>query len=215
MNFNKKVEDFLSLVLKQHSNIFLVDLKISNDKSIKIILDGDKEVNVKDCWQRTPLRLSYHFGIYECLFIEHAAKMDLYSLSLYRTFKGSKLACCFRYFKSKTDDELFDILTQKDATIRPFIYGLIQNNIYPFDHSIGVYACDLIVLYRRYQMIRSYLEHGFGFKKNWWSTNKANKAYLKRYRIWVACWRLKHRSDQMETHLMIPTFNLRFTQNTV
>ena len=49
MNFNQKVEDFLSLVLKQHSNIFLVDLKISNDKSIKIILDGDKEVNVKDC----------------------------------------------------------------------------------------------------------------------------------------------------------------------
>ena len=39
----------MSLVLKQHSNIFLVDLKISNDKSIKIILDGDKEVNVKDC----------------------------------------------------------------------------------------------------------------------------------------------------------------------
>ena len=49
MNFNQKVEDFLSLVLKQYSNIFLVDLKISNDKSIKIILDGDKEVNVKDC----------------------------------------------------------------------------------------------------------------------------------------------------------------------
>ena len=49
MNFNQKVENFLSLVLKQHSNIFLVDLKISNDKSIKIILDGDKEVNIKDC----------------------------------------------------------------------------------------------------------------------------------------------------------------------
>ena len=49
MNFNQKVENFLSLVLKQYSNIFLVDLKISNDKSIKIILDGDKEVNVKDC----------------------------------------------------------------------------------------------------------------------------------------------------------------------
>ena len=49
MNFNQKVEDFLSLVLKQYSNIFLVDLKISDDKSIKIILDGDKEVNVKDC----------------------------------------------------------------------------------------------------------------------------------------------------------------------
>ena len=49
MNFNQKVEDLLSLALEQHPNIFLVDLKISADKSIKIILDGDKEVNVKDC----------------------------------------------------------------------------------------------------------------------------------------------------------------------
>ena len=49
MNFNKKVEDFLSLALEKHPNIFLVDLKISTDKSIKVILDGDKEVNVKDC----------------------------------------------------------------------------------------------------------------------------------------------------------------------
>ena len=49
MNFNQKVEDLLSMVLKQHSNIFLVDLKISPDKSIKIILDGDKEVKVIDC----------------------------------------------------------------------------------------------------------------------------------------------------------------------
>ena len=48
MNFNKKVEDFLSLALEKHPNIFLVDLKISTDKSIKVILDGDREVNVKD-----------------------------------------------------------------------------------------------------------------------------------------------------------------------
>ena len=49
MNFNQKVQDFLSLALEQHPNIFLVDFKISADKSIKVILDGDKEVNVKDC----------------------------------------------------------------------------------------------------------------------------------------------------------------------
>jgi ribosome maturation factor RimP len=49
MNFNQKVEDLLSLALEQHTNIFLVDLKISADKSIKVILDGDKEVNIKDC----------------------------------------------------------------------------------------------------------------------------------------------------------------------
>ena len=49
MNFNKKVQDLLSLALEQYPNIFLVDLKISNDKSINVILDGDKEVNIKDC----------------------------------------------------------------------------------------------------------------------------------------------------------------------
>jgi len=49
MNFNQKVEDLLLLALEQHPNIFLVDLKISADKLIKVILDGDEEVNVKDC----------------------------------------------------------------------------------------------------------------------------------------------------------------------
>ena len=49
MNFNQKVQDLLSLALEQHPSIYLVDFKISADKSIKVILDGDKEVNVKDC----------------------------------------------------------------------------------------------------------------------------------------------------------------------
>ncbi|MEK9603401.1 MAG: ribosome assembly cofactor RimP [Flavobacteriaceae bacterium] len=49
MNFNQKVEELLSLALEQHPNIFLVELKISADKSIKVTLDGDEEVNVKDC----------------------------------------------------------------------------------------------------------------------------------------------------------------------
>ena len=49
MNFNQKVKDLLSLALEQYPNIFLVDLRISNDKSINVILDGDKEVNIKDC----------------------------------------------------------------------------------------------------------------------------------------------------------------------
>ena len=49
MNFNQKVQDLLSLALEEHPNIFLVDFKITTDNSIKVILDGDKEVNVKDC----------------------------------------------------------------------------------------------------------------------------------------------------------------------
>jgi ribosome maturation factor RimP len=49
MNFNQKIEDLLSMALEEYPGIFLVDLKISADKSIQIILDGDEEVNVKDC----------------------------------------------------------------------------------------------------------------------------------------------------------------------
>ncbi len=37
------------MALEEHPSVFLVDFKISADKSIKVILDGDKEVNVKDC----------------------------------------------------------------------------------------------------------------------------------------------------------------------
>ena len=37
------------MALEEHPSVFLVDLKISADKSIKVILDGDEEVNVKDC----------------------------------------------------------------------------------------------------------------------------------------------------------------------
>jgi ribosome maturation factor RimP len=49
MNFNQKIEDLLSLALEEYPHIFLVDLKISVDKSIKVTLDGDEDVNVKDC----------------------------------------------------------------------------------------------------------------------------------------------------------------------
>tara|TARA_B100001059_G_scaffold42834_2_gene34738 strand:+ start:48818 stop:49285 length:468 start_codon:yes stop_codon:yes gene_type:complete len=49
MNFNQKIEDLLTMALEEHPSVFLVDFKISADKSIKVILDGDKEVNVKDC----------------------------------------------------------------------------------------------------------------------------------------------------------------------
>jgi len=49
MNFNQKIEDLLSLALEEYPHIFLVNLKISVDKSIKVTLDGDEDVNVKDC----------------------------------------------------------------------------------------------------------------------------------------------------------------------
>ena len=47
--FRTTVEDLLSEGLAQKPNLFLIDLSISTDNSIKIIIDGDTGVKVEDC----------------------------------------------------------------------------------------------------------------------------------------------------------------------
>ena len=49
MNFSKNVMSLLSNSLENYPEIFLVDFKVSTDNAIKIILDSDKDINLKDC----------------------------------------------------------------------------------------------------------------------------------------------------------------------
>tara|TARA_B100001057_G_scaffold200971_1_gene201740 strand:- start:507 stop:974 length:468 start_codon:yes stop_codon:yes gene_type:complete len=49
MNFSKKVMSLLIDSLENYPNVFLVDFKVSTDNAIKIILDSDKDINLKDC----------------------------------------------------------------------------------------------------------------------------------------------------------------------
>ena len=49
MNFSKKVMSLLSDSLENYTDIFLVDFKVSTDNAIKIILDSDNDINLKDC----------------------------------------------------------------------------------------------------------------------------------------------------------------------
>ena len=49
MNFKAQVEDLLNKVLEENPKLYLIDIKISNDFKIKIVLDGDNSVSVKDC----------------------------------------------------------------------------------------------------------------------------------------------------------------------
>jgi len=51
MNLKEKVTFLLSVLLKDYNGIFLIDLKVSDNNSIKIILDSDDEVNVEQCIQ--------------------------------------------------------------------------------------------------------------------------------------------------------------------
>ena len=49
MNFSKNVLSLLSDSLENYPDIFLVDFKVSTDSAIKITLDSDKDINLKDC----------------------------------------------------------------------------------------------------------------------------------------------------------------------
>lgn len=45
----KKVEALLEKALEQHESLFLITCAVSADKSIKIVIDGDKGVTLEDC----------------------------------------------------------------------------------------------------------------------------------------------------------------------
>lgn len=49
MNLRSKVENLLADALDQNPSLFLIDLKVGADNSIRVILDGDHGVSLKDC----------------------------------------------------------------------------------------------------------------------------------------------------------------------
>jgi len=49
MSFKEQVEYLLNEILKENPKLYLIDFKISMDNKIKIVLDGDCSVSLKDC----------------------------------------------------------------------------------------------------------------------------------------------------------------------
>lgn len=49
MNLRSKVENLLADALDKNPSLFLIDLKVGADNSIRVILDGDHGVSLKDC----------------------------------------------------------------------------------------------------------------------------------------------------------------------
>ena len=45
----EKVAQLLNEALKEHTHLFLIDMEISSDNKIAVIIDGDKGVRVEDC----------------------------------------------------------------------------------------------------------------------------------------------------------------------
>lgn len=49
MNLKEKVVDLLNAALNERSDLFLIELKITDDSKILVTLDGDNGVNLQDC----------------------------------------------------------------------------------------------------------------------------------------------------------------------
>ena len=49
MKFKDQIESLLRKYLDENPTIFLIDLIFNNDNKIKVILDGDESVTLKDC----------------------------------------------------------------------------------------------------------------------------------------------------------------------
>ncbi len=49
MKFKDQIEALLRKYLDENPTIFLIDLIFNNDNKIKVILDGDESVTLKDC----------------------------------------------------------------------------------------------------------------------------------------------------------------------
>ena len=49
MNLRSKIKSLLEKALKENPSLFLIELKISLENNIKVILDGDNEVSLSDC----------------------------------------------------------------------------------------------------------------------------------------------------------------------
>ena len=49
LDFNKRVGELLQDFLNQREDLFLIDLKISTNDDVVVILDGDQGVSVQDC----------------------------------------------------------------------------------------------------------------------------------------------------------------------
>ena len=49
MNLRSKIKSLLKQALEENPSLFLIDLKISLENNIKVVLDGDDEVSLIDC----------------------------------------------------------------------------------------------------------------------------------------------------------------------
>ncbi|WP_299175053.1 ribosome assembly cofactor RimP [uncultured Allomuricauda sp.] len=45
----EKVKSLLSKALEENPSLFLIDFMITNDNTIRVVLDGDEGVNLQDC----------------------------------------------------------------------------------------------------------------------------------------------------------------------
>ena len=49
MNFKDQVKELVNKALSEHPELFLTDLSVGTDNTIRVTIDGDKGVGIDDC----------------------------------------------------------------------------------------------------------------------------------------------------------------------
>ena len=100
----EKVAELLENALEENKSLFLIDLNISEDNQIRVILDGDKGVTVEDC-------------IAVSRAIEHNLDREEYDFSLEVMSAGVSEPLAFPRQYKKNIGRSLRIKTKKDEKI--------------------------------------------------------------------------------------------------
>ena len=104
MNFKSTVAKLLQVALDENPSLFLIELKIGSDNSIRILLDGDKGVTLEAC-----IAVSRQ--------IEHNIDRELhdFSLEVSSVGVGSPLTMPRQY--EKNVGRLLEVITAEDEVL--------------------------------------------------------------------------------------------------
>lgn len=107
--FSTTVEDLLRKALEEREDLFLIDLDISADNRIKVIIDGDNGVTVEDC-------------VFVSRAIEHNLDREAHDFSLEVMSAGASTPLVNKRQYKKNINRTLELKTENEA-----IEGVLTN----------------------------------------------------------------------------------------
>lgn len=116
MNFRDKVSSLIDSVLNENESLFLIDLTISNDNAIRVVIDGDQGVGIDDC-------------IAVSRAIEHNLNRDEVDFSIEVTSFGATEPFCLERQYKKNVGRNVEVLTKEGKKHEGLLKGITEGQV--------------------------------------------------------------------------------------